>query len=82
MVKYILMTGLVILGMESSFNFLKNKYKKIVVTCDLDVEDEIKNILIALGFEKGKNYFPIGLNEAGQRNIEGLVPDAIKKKFM
>lgn len=51
-----------------------------MVTCDLDVEDEIKNILYALGFEEGKNYFPIGLNEAGRRNIEGLVPDVTKKE--
>jgi putative ATP-dependent endonuclease of OLD family len=61
-------------------NFLKNKYKKIVVTCDLDVEGEIGNILIGLGFEKGKSYFTVGLNEAGRRNIEGLVPDSIKKE--
>lgn len=29
--------------------------------------------------EKPKNYLPVGLNVAGKRNIEGLLPDIVTK---
>jgi len=60
-------------------NFLKNKYKRILITFDLDVEEDIEPTLKSLGLKKSTHYFPIGLNEAGRRSIEGLVPEEIKK---
>lgn len=60
--------------------FIKNKYKKIFITYDLDVEEEIEKLLIALGMKKSEDYCPIGLNDIGKKNIEGLVPDSIHTK--
>lgn len=59
-------------------NFLKNKYKRILVTYDLDAQPAIESVLKGLGFEKGKTYLPIGLNEGGRKAIEGLVPEDVK----
>jgi predicted ATP-dependent endonuclease of OLD family len=57
--------------------FVKNRYPKFFVTFDLDAADRIEKSLKALQLEKGKHYLPIGLNAAGKRNIEGLLPDAV-----
>jgi hypothetical protein len=32
-----------------------------------------------MGFQRGKNYFPIGLNINGKESIEGLLQDAVLK---
>jgi putative ATP-dependent endonuclease of OLD family len=57
--------------------FVKNRYRKFFVTFDLDAADPIEKSLKALQLEKGKHYLPIGLNEAGKRDIEGLLPDTV-----
>jgi predicted ATP-dependent endonuclease of OLD family len=57
--------------------FVKNRYPKFFVTFDLDAAERIEKHLKALGLEKGKHYLPVGLNAAGKRNIEGLLPDSV-----
>lgn len=57
--------------------FVKNRYPKFFVTFDLDAAERIEKQLKALELEKGKHYLPIGLNAAGKRNIEGLLPEAV-----
>ncbi len=57
--------------------FVKNRYPKFFVTFDLDAAERIEKSLKALQLEKGKHYLPIGLNAAGKRNIEGLLPDTV-----
>jgi putative ATP-dependent endonuclease of the OLD family len=57
--------------------FIKNRYKNIFVTYDLDVECDIEKIIISLGFQKQKNYLGIGQNLAGKKDIEGLLPDSV-----
>jgi energy-coupling factor transporter ATP-binding protein EcfA2 len=59
--------------------FVKNRYRKFFVTFDLDAEDKIEKTLKCLQFEKHKHYLPVGLNMAGKRNIEGLLPDVVTK---
>jgi hypothetical protein len=59
--------------------FLKNRYKQIFITYDLDSESEIEPLLTPLGFTRGKNYLPIGINTTGKRNIEGLLPEQVKQ---
>jgi predicted ATP-dependent endonuclease of OLD family len=59
-------------------NFIKNRYKKCFVTFDLDVKDEVEPCLNDTGFEGGKHYLAIGLNEPGKKAIEGLLPDSIR----
>jgi len=57
--------------------FVKNRYRKLFVTFDLDAAGHLEKALQGLQLEKGKQYMPIGLNVAGKRNIEGLLPDAV-----
>jgi hypothetical protein len=60
--------------------FVKNRYKKLYVTFDLDSATKIERTLQGLQLERGKHYQPIGINAAGKRNIEGLLPDTITTK--
>jgi putative ATP-dependent endonuclease of OLD family len=57
--------------------FVKNVYRRFFVTFDLDAADRIENTLKGLQLEKGKHYLPLGLNVAGKRNIEGLLPESV-----
>src|SRR5262249_38747685 len=57
--------------------FIKNKYEKVFITFDLDAESQVVKPLADLGFEKGKHYIGVGLNEDGKRDIEGLLPASV-----
>lgn len=57
--------------------FIKNRFKKLFVTFDLDAQAQLNKPLDALRFEEGKHYLPIGHAAAGKRCIEGLLPDSI-----
>jgi len=61
-------------------NFLKAKSKDLVVTFDIDVIKDIEPTLKRYGFEKNKSYVVVGVNKAGSRSIEGLIPDAYKNR--
>ncbi len=58
--------------------FIKNRYRKLFVTYDLDAERQLEKTLGVLSLEKKKHHMPVGVNSAGKRNIEGLLPDAIR----
>jgi energy-coupling factor transporter ATP-binding protein EcfA2 len=57
--------------------FIKNRYRNLFVTFDLDAADQLEKPLQALQLEKGRHYLAIGVNAAGKKNIEGLLPDAV-----
>ncbi|MBQ4892332.1 AAA family ATPase [Shewanella sp. MMG014] len=59
-------------------NFLKSKSKDLVVTFDIDVIKDVEPTLKRHGFEKNKSYVVVGMNKAGSRSIEGLIPDSYK----
>lgn len=59
--------------------FVKNRYKRMFVTFDLDAANQIAKTLTALQLEKGKHFLPIGVPAAGKRNIEGLLPEGVTK---
>lgn len=58
--------------------FIRDRYEKVIITSDLDAEKELLPKLQKLGFEKNKTYFPVGLDSAGKRSIEGLLPERIR----
>jgi putative ATP-dependent endonuclease of the OLD family len=58
--------------------FIKNRYRKLFVTYDLDAEQRLEKIFSALGLQKKEQFMPVGLNSAGKRNIEGLLPDGVR----
>jgi putative ATP-dependent endonuclease of the OLD family len=57
--------------------FIKNRYRRLFVTYDLDAEKHLEKTLTGLGLERKKHYTPVGLNTPGKRNIKGLLPEAI-----
>lgn len=57
--------------------FIRNTFKRMFVTADLDMESALGKVFSGLGFEKNKDYAWVGANAAGKKNIEGLLPDAI-----
>jgi putative ATP-dependent endonuclease of OLD family len=57
--------------------FVKNRYRKLFVTFDLDAAGRLQKSLESLQLEEGKHFIGIGLKAAGKRNIEGLLPDSV-----
>lgn len=57
--------------------FIKNRHSRIFVTYDLDSEAQIEKTLQALALVKKQHYMPVGVNSAGKKNIEGLLPDSV-----
>ena len=60
-------------------NFIKNRYKRIFVTFDLDARDELTRRLQVLGFEPESHFAPVGIDAPGKKNIEGLLPDSVRR---
>lgn len=57
--------------------FIKNRFNNVLITLDLDTYDKVKKNIERTGFEKDVNYFVVGQNKAGKRNIEGLIPNSV-----
>ncbi|MDH4319191.1 MAG: ATP-binding protein [Desulfobulbaceae bacterium] len=60
--------------------FIRDRYKKIFITYDLDVEGSVEKTFQALSMEKHKDYMAIGLNRPAKKNIEGLLPNTVISK--
>jgi len=61
-------------------NFLKSKSKNLVVTFDIDVINDVEPTLKKHGFKKNESYVVVGVNKAGSRSIEGLIPESYKNR--
>lgn len=60
--------------------FTLDKYDSSYITFDLDVLQEVKRAIEAIGYVNGKTYFPVGLDKPGHKDIEGLLPETIRSK--
>lgn len=60
--------------------FLIEKYKKLIVTFDLDAYKHVKKSLDSLKLRDELDFFKIGIDSAGKRAIEGLLPNDILNK--
>lgn len=60
--------------------FIKERFKRFVVTVDLDKITDVKSSFDTLGLIENKEYIIIGKNETGKKTIEGLIPDVIFTK--
>ena len=58
--------------------FIKDRYEKLFVTYDLDSEKEVVKSLEKLDMKQHEDYCHIGIDSAGKRNIEGLVPEKVR----
>lgn len=59
--------------------FLLSKMEKVFITFDLDAQRDVKSKLESIGLVSDTNFCAIGINEAGARCIEGLLPKSIKQ---
>ena len=57
--------------------FVKERFKRFVVTVDRDKFSDTKKTFESLGLKEGKEFIVIGKNETGKKCIEGLVPAEI-----
>lgn len=58
--------------------FVLGRYKRVLVTFDLDRKKEVEPSLLKLSLKNGKDYVSVGEDKPGYRDIEGLLPDAIR----
>ena len=57
--------------------FIKNRFRRLFVTYDLDAEKQVAKTLEALQLEKKRHFMPVGINAPGKRCIEGLLPSSV-----
>lgn len=59
---------------------VKQINSKMFVTFDLDVKGKVTKTLEDIGLEKNKTYLPLGLDQPGLRDIEGLLPEIVREQ--
>lgn len=57
--------------------FILERFNRVIITFDLDVDSKVARKLEHLGLKKNEDFFAIGLPNGGKRNIEGLLPSSI-----
>jgi hypothetical protein len=57
--------------------FIISRYNRVIITYDLDVDKKIFKKLQSLGLKEGEDFFAVGIDSIGKRNIEGLLPARI-----
>ena len=60
--------------------FIRERFKKFVVTIDFDKYYETKKSFETIGLIENKEFIIIGKDEIGKKCIEGLVPDFLLQK--
>lgn len=62
---------------QALLRFIRERFQTVCVTFDLDSKDIVEKHLTDLGMRERVHYLPVGVNEAGKRKIEGLLPEAV-----
>jgi energy-coupling factor transporter ATP-binding protein EcfA2 len=60
--------------------FIKNKYRRVLITFDLDALANVERHMTSLQLKRDQDYLPMGVDSAGRRSIEGYLPDEIVNK--
>lgn len=60
--------------------FILQKFKRLLVTFDLDAQVELAKAMGQIGLVEGQDYLPLGTSQVGKQCVEGLVPDRILSK--
>jgi putative ATP-dependent endonuclease of the OLD family len=61
--------------------FALEKYGETYITFDLDVLNEVKRAIEAIGYKDGITYFAIGKDMQGHKDIEGLLPEKVRSSI-
>ncbi len=62
---------------DTLLRFIMQRFNRVVVTFDLDVESKVIRKLESLGLKRNEGFVAIGLNQPGKKDIEGLLPSRI-----
>ncbi len=57
--------------------FIRNRFRRMFVTFDLDAAGAVEKTLHGLALEKDRDYLALGVNQPGRKNIEGLLPESV-----
>lgn len=60
--------------------FLLNRFTSIIITYDMDADSKVSSALSKLQLKRNEDYFAIGKNEPGKKDIEGLLPDSVNSE--
>jgi putative ATP-dependent endonuclease of OLD family len=60
--------------------FIIDKFKRVLVTFDLDAKSELERTMMQVGLTEGAGFLAIGSDKPGKQCIEGLLPDRILSK--
>jgi predicted ATP-dependent endonuclease of OLD family len=62
--------------------FVVEKFKKVLITFDLDAKAELEKSMHQIGLKEGHNYISVGVEKPGKQCIEGLLPDRVISKVL
>jgi putative ATP-dependent endonuclease of OLD family len=57
--------------------FFLSHFRQTLITYDLDVDGQVSKVLENLGLKRHQDFVPIGKDEDGKRDIEGLLPKSV-----
>lgn len=60
--------------------FIIDKFKKVLVTFDLDAKSELDRTMAQVGLVEGKDFLAVGSSKPGMQCIEGLLPERVLSK--
>ncbi len=60
--------------------FIIEKFKKVLVTFDLDAKSELERTMAQVGLVEGVGYIAVGTQKPGKQCIEGLLPERVLSK--
>ena len=62
--------------------YIFSKFDKVIITYDLDSKINVERKIANLNIDKKFLMIPIGVNEPGKNNIEGLLPEWVNEKLI
>jgi putative ATP-dependent endonuclease of OLD family len=60
--------------------FIIDKFKKVLITFDLDAKLDLERTMTQIGLVEGVGYLAVGTQKPGKQCIEGLLPDRLHSK--
>lgn len=60
--------------------FIIDKFKKVLVTFDLDAKSELERTMSQVGLIENTGFLAVGLTKPGKQCIEGLLPERVLSK--
>jgi putative ATP-dependent endonuclease of the OLD family len=62
--------------------FIVEKFKRVIITFDLDAKSELERTMQQIGLKEGQDYIAVGVDKSGRQCIEGLLPERVIAKVV